>query len=121
MYDEFRIRSCKCKIYPSIANTFTTTGQFQLHTAWDRNGSVQIFYPTESDGHESYGRFLENTSDIKTYSSLMTKPLLQYQAGTVQRVLAAAGVPDTLWYPTALARAFTAANWSDENNGNAWI
>lgn len=50
MYDEFRIRSCKCKIYPTIANTFTSTGQFQLHTAWDRNGSLQIFYPTESDG-----------------------------------------------------------------------
>lgn len=83
MYDEFRIRSCKCKIYPSIANTFTTTGQFQLHTAWDRNGSLQIFYPTNEDKFETYGRFLEIPADIKTYSSLMTKPLLQYQAGTV--------------------------------------
>lgn len=54
----------------------------------------------------TYGRYLEAPSDIKTYSSLMTKPLLQYQSGTIQRVLAAAGVPDTLWYPTALARAF---------------
>lgn len=26
MYDEFRIKSCKVKIYPTIANTFTTTG-----------------------------------------------------------------------------------------------
>lgn len=51
----------------------------------------------------------------------MTKPLLQYQAGTVQRVLAAAGVPDTLWFPTTLARAFAVEAWNNENNGYAWI
>lgn len=40
MYDEFRIKSFKAKIMLILG---TSTGQFQLHTAFDRNGKLAFY------------------------------------------------------------------------------
>lgn len=38
---------------------------------------------------------------MSSYSSLITKALLQYQSGSMNRTLAAAGMQDKFFFPTA--------------------
>lgn len=121
MYDEFRIKSCRVKIYPVIGNGLTT-GLLQIHSAWDRNGSLFIQYHENEADMATYGQFREPDTSIKTYSSLMTKPLLMYQSGSISRNLAAAGTPDNLWWPTSIALAQIPGNWAaDPDAAQLWM
>lgn len=116
MYDEFRIRSCKVKITPVLGNA-VVTGNLTLNTAWDRNGSLhrEAFF---NDGNmATYAEFNEGAHDLRTYSSLQSKHLLQFQNGSISRMISAAGMPDTLWYPTSYARSLVAGAWG--GNGDA--
>lgn len=110
MYDEFRIRSCKVKITPILTNA-VVTGNLTMHSAWDRNGSLMRISLADDGGAAVYATFNEGAHDLRTYSSLQSKHLLQFQNGSIARTIAAAGMPDTLWYPTAYARSLVAAAW----------
>lgn len=81
MYDEFRVKSFKAKIMLVLGEN---SGQYQLHSAFDRNGKLAEFiYSHNEDG--TMIPFRESQSSIMTYSSLQTKQIVQYQSGTILR------------------------------------
>lgn len=52
-------------------------------------------------------QYYEPEGKITTYSSLMTKQIVQYQNGTANRSLAAASTVENTWLPTSLGRMLT--------------
>ena len=97
MYDEFRIQSLKVKITP---NTFGISGaNWMLNTAFDRNGRFCIHRGLNDGGGDDI--YIEEKYNMSSYSSLITKALLQYQSGSMNRTLAAANMQDKFFFPTA--------------------
>lgn len=97
MYDEFRVQSLKVKITP---NTFGISGaNWMLNTAFDRNGRFSIHRGINDGGGDD--SFIEEKYNMSSYSSLITKALLQYQSGSMSRTLAAANMQDKFFFPTA--------------------
>lgn len=82
MYDEFRIRSCKVKITPILTNA-VMTGNLTMHSAWDRNGSLMRIALRDEGGATVYAQFNEGAHDLRTYSSLQSKHLQQFQNGSI--------------------------------------
>lgn len=96
MYDEFRVQSLKVKITP---NTFGIAGSnWMLNTAFDRNGRFLIHRHSVGIPDDTY---MEDSYNMSSYSSLITKALLQYQSGSMNRTLAAANMQDKFFFPTA--------------------
>lgn len=105
MYDEFRIRSLRVKITPT-GNALSTTAAntCNIITAFDRNGlfaygDVTSLY-LEHPNAQRNGLSIPFPT-LMSYSSKQSKQLLTYQTSSVSRNLAAAGGPDSFFFPTA--------------------
>lgn len=115
MYDEFRIRSLRVKITAVTgAGLGSSANTCNMITAFDRNG---FFMFTDPSGiyREHYvdpATYIPQVSlgTLMSYSSKQTKQLLMYQSSATSRSIAAAGGPDSFFFPTEFGKFLQANN-----------
>lgn len=97
MYDEFRIQSFRVKITPAV--TLSADKNLMLHSAFDRNGVFKMHRGKVEAGGQMLS-FSEAPDEINSYSSLVSKQILQFQSGSLHRNLAASGPTEKMFFPT---------------------